>query len=79
MNDVIDLQMTREELQLLARILNTRVRAEFFDNSSQSELSNFDFTRRLINAKAGNTVNFDENLLRRLGMWKEDPTQGDGE
>lgn len=73
--EMINIPMTREELRLLASILNNGVLPNYLTENYGEEAT---FVRRLVNAKAGNTVKFDERLLRRLGMWKE-PTQEDGE
>lgn len=73
--EMIQVPMTREELRLLASILNNGVLPGYLTENYGEEVA---FVRRLVNAKAGNTVKFDEKLLRRLGMWKE-PNQEDGE
>lgn len=77
MNDeMINVAMTREELRLLASILNNGNLPAYLSENYVEEVT---FVRRLINAKAGNTVKFDEKLLRRLGMWVEEPNEEGGE
>ena len=76
-DDLIQVLMTREELRLLASVLNNGNLPAYLSENYGEEVA---FVRRLINVKAGNTVNFDEKLLRRLGMWQdEDPSGEDGE
>lgn len=80
MNDeMINVAMTREELRLLAFLLNRGVR-ETRDLQEMGLVEEASFVCRLVGAKAGNTVRWDEKLLRRLGKWvDEDPNGEDGE
>lgn len=75
-DDLIQVPMTREELCLLASILNNGTLPVYISENYREET---DFVRRLINAKAGNTPMWNEKLLRRLGMWRDEPNGEDGE
>lgn len=77
MNDeMINVAMTREELRLLTFLLTRGVR-ETTDLREMGLEEDASFVCRLIGAKAGDTVRWDEKLLRRLGMWEEEPS-GEG-
>lgn len=75
-DDLIQVPMTREELRLLASILNNGNIPTYLSENYGDEVT---FVRRLINARAGDTVRWDEKLLRRLGMWRDEPNEVGGE
>ncbi len=76
-DDLIQVPMTREELRLLASVLNNGNLPAYISENYGEEVT---FVCRLVGAKAGDTVRWDEKLLRRLGKWvDEDPNGEDGE
>jgi len=73
--EMINVPMTREELRLLAFLLNRGV-WETRDLQEMGLVEEASFVCRLVGAKAGNTVRWDEKLLRRLGKWVDEDPNG---